>query len=186
MSPWNSTIICDKEYLGDYFINFLEKVALSSNPPWNSDYAVMAIFGPIQKLAFFKPGEDNNAWTTIEPGLFVFNDVLFFNNEFYAVTRDGDVVACDIGDPFCPKVRNVVPQLDDGIGKNKYLVESLGELLLFRRLFYYTVDLELYSNDYEDDSIDDTMGFNVFKLDPTGCNKLHEMKTLHGQSLFLG
>ncbi|KAF6152560.1 hypothetical protein GIB67_013007 [Kingdonia uniflora] len=98
-------------------------------------------------------------------------------DEFYAVTYEGEVVACDIRDTSSPKGRRVAHCIDTGIGNKKYLVESLGRLLLVIRDYMSGVDGEHY-----------TIGFKVLKLNPkcpNYCLRHFEVNTLQGQSIFL-
>ncbi|KAF6154542.1 hypothetical protein GIB67_027815 [Kingdonia uniflora] len=153
---------------------YVSKLALSGNPTWESDYAVMAMYGRFSELAFCKPGDD--AWTTIDQKNYSFNDVVFYRDEFYAVDHIGIVVAVDIR--CCrPKVRLVAPSPPEDRGYKMYLVESLGELLQVRRVLRFLP------------TVGETIGFKVYELLEESTEDYEywvEMDTLHGQALFLG
>ncbi|KAF6157628.1 hypothetical protein GIB67_037201 [Kingdonia uniflora] len=177
-----------------YVHAYINKAALSVNPTYTSNYVLMIIYGFGSQLAFFRPGD--NAWTPIgKKGAFF--DIVYFKDEFYAVTQDGEVFACDIHHPH-PKLRRVAPPSPKDRTTDIYLVESLGELLQVKRLFHFSAEPQLT-----------TVRFKVFKLvlDPpirhvkykVGKGKYKqklikptqnmywvEMKTLHGQAVFVG
>ncbi|KAF6139329.1 hypothetical protein GIB67_021539 [Kingdonia uniflora] len=98
--------------------------------------------------------------------------------EFYAVDGQGTVIACNIKNHSQPKVRKVAPPPPDGPYRKNYIVELLGELFQIRRVL--EIDFDGYCSTYN------TIGFKVFKLDQYGAIKWVEMKTMDGQTLFLG
>ncbi|KAF6175160.1 hypothetical protein GIB67_022841 [Kingdonia uniflora] len=155
---------------------YMKRTVLSANPTWTSNYAAMIIYGVQNKLAFSKPGDKQ--WTTVAHEHKCFNDLIYYKDEFYAVDGEGMVVACDIKDHSQPKVRKVALPPPDGPYRKNYIVESLGELLQVRRVLEF--DFDGCCSTYN------TIAFKVFKLDQCDPIKWMEMKTICGQTLFLG
>ncbi|KAF6156751.1 hypothetical protein GIB67_033220 [Kingdonia uniflora] len=155
---------------------YMKKTVLSASPTRTSDYVVMTIYGAQNKLAFTKPGDKQ--WTTVEHEHKCFNDLIYYKGEFYAVDGEGTVIACNIKNHSQPKVRKVAPPPADGPYRKNYIVESLGELFQIRRVLEF--DFDGCCSTYN------TIAFKVFKLDQYDPIKWVEIKTMGGQTLFLG
>ncbi|KAF6156735.1 hypothetical protein GIB67_033204 [Kingdonia uniflora] len=155
---------------------YMKKTVLSACPTRTSDYVVMTIYGAQNKLAFTKPGDKQ--WTTVEHEHKCFNDLIYYKGEFYAVDGEGTVIACNIKNHSQPKVRKVASPPPDGPYRKNYIVESLGELFQIRRVLEF--DFDGCCSTYN------TIAFKVFKLDQYDPIKWVEIKTMGGQTLFLG
>ena len=176
----------------DFRIILVDKCVLSRNP-WNlvtheyeGDCIIMVIYCNIKTLAFTRPGY--KVWIDIKSHSRCFDDIAFYKGNFYAVDCHGEVFICHIDDDNA-FTKSVTPRVlgtrDD---MQKYLVESLGELLLVSR--------KLKGNLYAEDDMDETpymtTGFTILKLECSievkGKNeyKWVNVDSLGDQALFLG
>lgn len=113
------------------------------------DLIVMVAHGWAGKLAFTKPGE--SSWQMVDKGDNLFPEsIAFYEGKFYTVGQRGTGVVCTMG--LNPKVEQLVPATKPpktlprklSCGK-RYLVESLGELMMVERW------LEWYHDDANDE-----------------------------------
>ncbi|KAF3338536.1 putative F-box protein [Carex littledalei] len=124
--------------------NYIHKAILSSNPAISKqDCIIMAIFGPMGKLSYCKIGDKK--WTNIDCPLSGLCDVIYYNGKFYATTKPGALMSCDIMDLNFTKIVASAPHSDSSdcysndsndycYSRRKYLVMASGCLLLIRRI----------------------------------------------------
>ncbi|PIA46043.1 hypothetical protein AQUCO_01600366v1 [Aquilegia coerulea] len=155
------------------FRSFLFKVVLSANPTSNPNYVAMAIYAASCSLAFYRPGD--KAWTLL-PSEFCAEDIIYFGDQFYIISAQGEVYTCDLNDPQ-PSLSSVAPPLGL-VPYKRYLVESSGELLQILRYMDYNEDEDAEGYYFND-------GFYVFKLNPINL-KWIKIDSLQGRVLFLG
>lgn len=160
---------------------YMEKVVFLCLDNGN-DFALLTIHVS-GKLAMFKSGEKR--WSIIQDMPSPYDDVILFKGEFYAVDGTGRtvVVGLDLG-------VTLIGQSNFG-GDKKFLVESVGELLLVD--MYLSLDAE---NDHDGvfaelaENFDcfmreRTVRFKVYKLDRKE-KVWNEVKNLGDRVLFLG
>ncbi|XP_030522739.1 F-box protein SKIP23 [Rhodamnia argentea] len=160
---------------------YMEKVVFLCLDSGN-DFALLTIHVS-GKLAMFKSGEKR--WSIIQDMPSPYDDVILFKGEFYAVDGTGRtvVVGLDLG-------VTLIAQSNWG-GDKKFLVESVGELLLVD--MYLSLDAE---NDHDGvvaelpENFDyfmreRTVRFKVYKLDREE-KEWNEVKDLGDRVLFLG
>ncbi|KAF8411165.1 hypothetical protein HHK36_003708 [Tetracentron sinense] len=157
----------------------IRKVVLSSRPTLNpdDDYIVMTLAGYGRRLNFCRRGDER--WTGIVCPCNSIDDVIYYQDKFYVVSNEGDVVVCDMAyNP--PKVAKVALPVTPTCIMQKYLVEGLsGELLLVLK------HMDLVDNEDLSDYCHYTSHFEVFKLE-MNSRKWIEVKSLGEQTLFLG
>jgi hypothetical protein len=136
---------------------FIKKVVLSS-APLNNNFIALAILNYYHLLAYCKNGD--RSWSFIHGANFFCEDVIYYNDLFYAVDKNGAIAVCDVNGAS-PRVSVIRPplQLD---GDMQYLVNSGDdELLLVTRY----VDLQYDDIDpYAPIVFYKTMRFEVFKM----------------------
>ncbi|KAL2906954.1 hypothetical protein RDABS01_005664 [Bienertia sinuspersici] len=124
--PWD-----DDDYLCHFY-----KFIVSVNSSTSNDFAVAMVFDKTQKLAFWKPGQQE--WTKpVIPGLTIdwVLDVCFFKGEFYAIDHHGIVVS--FGSK--PRIIANLGHVAQGQGlipiaiSNLYIVEVENMLLVIHR-----------------------------------------------------
>ncbi|KAF5190678.1 hypothetical protein FRX31_019739 [Thalictrum thalictroides] len=138
------------------------------------------------KLAFFMPSGDKAYWTYLETNFDIFQDTLYYRDQFYFVDESGTLFACDLNHPHNPRVSPVLVSppystfgLDFEEDKDNYLylVElSSGDLLLAKRVRKYTED---YERSY-------TIGFSAYKMNPLVDLKWIKVHNLCGDTVFVG
>ncbi|KAF5188582.1 F-box skip23-like protein [Thalictrum thalictroides] len=153
---------------------YLNKVVLSANPTSNSNYIAIAIYSRYCRLAFFKPGNKN--WISFNTNHELFEDVIYYNDQFHAINYFGEVFTCDVN-PSNPVVSKIIerPSVNPYADK-RYLVESNGGLLQI---------LKTLKNEVGSARNFLTGEFKVYRLDPVELKWL-ETKNLLGRMLFLG
>lgn len=116
--------------------NYIHKAILSSNPAISKqDCIIMAIVRPMGKLSYCKIGDKK--WTHIDCRLSGLCDVIYYNGKFYATTKEGALMSCDIMDVNFIKIVASAPPNDSNdhcYSRRKYLVIASGRLLLSRRM----------------------------------------------------
>ncbi|PIA43349.1 hypothetical protein AQUCO_01900018v1 [Aquilegia coerulea] len=161
------------EYEGVNLDGFLIKAVLSANPLLSPNFIVMAIYGELRALAFYKSGD--SAWTSLGSEYTDIEDVIYCRDRFYAVDFDGILWACNVNTPH-----NIMSKIAPQFGRcnhkirTHYIVESLEDLLQVIKVGY--------RGEY---GVCPTIGFIVFKLDLVEL-KWFEVMNLSGQTLFLG
>ncbi|KAF8013415.1 hypothetical protein BT93_I1308 [Corymbia citriodora subsp. variegata] len=160
---------------------YMEKVVFLCLDNGN-DFALLTIHVS-GKLAMFKSGEKR--WSIIQDMPSPYDDVILFKGKFYAVDGTGRtvVVGLDLG-------VTLIAQSNFG-GDKKFLVESVGELLLVD--MYLSLDAENNDHDGLDAELDNfdflmrerTVRFKVYKLHGEG-KVWNEAKDLGDRVLFLG
>ncbi|KAL3521388.1 hypothetical protein ACH5RR_019537 [Cinchona calisaya] len=170
---------------------FVRKVALSSNP-WDNydnqqDYSscvAAVIYGEFSILAFARLGD--KLWTNIRVPARCYDDIIYYQGNFFAADCRGTIVLCDIDNnnntDGRPIAREVMAPRPPGMHDTdqKYLVESSsGDLLLvirFRKgtLFDGGDDNEQKSRYY-------TVGFSVLKLDKCSIGTCDDHRDLEDQ-----
>ncbi|XP_010242020.1 PREDICTED: F-box protein SKIP23-like [Nelumbo nucifera] len=157
---------------------FVMKAILSSNPDTTSNYVVMAIMVcEEENLSFWRPG--NKRWKTLTTRWDPYEDIIYHNGLFYALSNQGPVVTVDIdSDPIsvieiAPRVAE--PRLVDKL----YLVESLGDLILVLR-----IDCEWQKVDGSLLQPYKTVEFQGYKLDRMN-RRWMKIKSIGDQMLFL-
>ncbi|KAL5698176.1 SWR1-complex protein 3 [Ranunculus cassubicifolius] len=177
---------------------FVKKFALASNPSLDHTPLVMAIHGEYRTLAFATPGD--KVWTSVEgPFGECTADVIYFNDHFYSLDREGMLRVCDINST--PPTAIKVASPPDGVNplSTFYLVEISGELHLVARVFSSITKKhgdenevegagDAYGGDKEEDSNYHhyaTDYFVVFKFN-FHTEKWTETEDVGNHSLFLG
>jgi Protein of unknown function (DUF295)/F-box domain len=189
----------------------INRAIISSDPTSNpNDCVVMAIVGFIHQLFFCKLGD--NRWTKAVGSPCAIQDVIYYEDKFYAITQDGLMVSYDGKNPntesqvvaFGPELQSLFIRC---------LAISEGNLLqLFRYYSYPDEDLDIHIDDNDNDEYEDeytsikteTIKFDLFKLvkrntpqhilhvsedfeGSTECtHKWTELDNLNEHSLFLG
>ncbi|PIA56614.1 hypothetical protein AQUCO_00700753v1 [Aquilegia coerulea] len=146
----------------------------------SKDCIVMAIHHHWRKLAIARPGD--RYWATVYTPKNLFEDIIFYKEQFYAVNHRGIVMVCDIGDgqhsPTASMLTQRLPQSMLSHYQVKYLVEWSGELLMVIKTMMKKrkrKKLPLYK----------TENFDVYRLDFTE-RKWEELNNLGKYCLFLG
>ncbi|PIA27539.1 hypothetical protein AQUCO_07600005v1 [Aquilegia coerulea] len=156
-------------------VSYLNKVVLSANPTLNSNYIAIAIYSRYCRLALFKPG--NKRWMSFNTNHELFEDVIYYKDQFYAINYFGEVFTCD-ANPSNLVVSKIIerPSINPYADK-RYLVESDGGLLQILRTLKNEVGSST-SNFFPG-------GFKVYRLDSVEL-KWIETNNLSGRMLFLG
>ncbi|KAK4539464.1 hypothetical protein RGQ29_031912 [Quercus rubra] len=156
----------------------VNKLVLFPNSAWTSCVEDKLIFGLFHegKLGYVKYGDEN--WTFVDDHNFYYDDITVYKGQPYVVDRLGTVSWIDssmrliqFSPPLC------------GLGNQKHLVESCGELYVVDRSFdrerRFDHDLRRYR------LCPKTVNIEVYKLDQEwGCWVM--VKNLGDQVFFLG
>ncbi|KAM7260020.1 hypothetical protein ACFE04_015761 [Oxalis oulophora] len=167
--------------------------AVASNNPWdteakhpNKDCVIMAIYGQYGHLAFTRPGD--KAWIDVQTPHRRFSDIIYYQEKFYGVDQFHIYTCNNISNnlviPMATRIAHIPSWIR--IDSQKYIVESLGELLLVCRTYDQLI--------LADNSLQNvTYRFEVLKLkkkeESTEClydHELVEVEGLDGQALFIG
>lgn len=166
--------------LGDAGNLYMEKVVFKNLDSKSDDFALLTIHVS-GKLAMFKSGDKR--WSIVNDMPSPYDDVILFNDSFYAVDGTGRAVTIAL----CLDVSLVANPVFGG--DKKFLVESKGELLMVDKYLTMISVTDFSDEDYYEpfDGImgERTVKFNVYKLDGGG-QKWVEVKNLGDQVLFLG
>ncbi|KAF9596754.1 hypothetical protein IFM89_013301 [Coptis chinensis] len=156
---------------------FIEKFVLSSSPTEKNCLA-MAIFRDCNKLACCRLGDEG--WKNVEGGLCHFQDIIYFNGKFYALSILGRLfivsnAEVEASSPMPTFVIGPPDGFSCSSGK-VYLVESSGELLMVDR------GIKLGSINKN------TLKFSIFKLNvyPNSLPTWSKVMSLGDRMLFLG
>lgn len=134
----------------------------------------MMIHGPMNHLAFARQGDPR--WVIL-PSPYLFEDVIAYKGQFYAVTRCGVVLIWEPdGVTFKSRMIDALERNKGGVYFKKYLAESVdGDLVLIFRVHRSSCDddeSDGSSSDYDNDECgypcklrsDPTVRFQVFIL----------------------
>ncbi|ONI30043.1 hypothetical protein PRUPE_1G227900 [Prunus persica] len=166
----------------------IRKVVLSSDPSRNNNFVVVVIHETLNvptRLAFYqhgRGGENATAWTELEGSHDHYFDILLRNNgHLFALSIDYSIQVWDFGDTYNnnnpTKIMHFRPSMArNGIhgtmmGDKKWLVESMGELLLVER-------------EWLGDNIRGTEKFDVYKLN-IAAKTWEKVECLRNCALFL-
>lgn len=160
---------------------YMEKVALLGMEDLN-DFALLTIHVS-GKLAVFRPG--NGKWTIIQDMQSPYDDVILYKGKFYAVDNSGRTMLVGLDLSITLIAEPVFG------GDKKFLVESMGELMLID--MYLSVEgdggslalLEEYFENLSCYMSERTVRFKVFRLDAAE-KKWVRVRNLGDQVLFLG
>ncbi|KAL5549938.1 hypothetical protein UlMin_000114 [Ulmus minor] len=159
-----------------------------------NDLTIVVIYGEFQQLASIRPTKDNK-WTRVVDTQMPFDDILYYNNQFYAITMKGKVISFDVTNPFNLNIKVITKEISENEEEKEFLgsrslVESCGELLMVERYWdkFDTGDCEdneaCEDCEYSFDRF--TVKFKVFKLSLNGPIMWVEIKSLGDVALFLG
>lgn len=172
--------------IGDAGDVYMEKVAFSSNLSNGIEGFVLLTIHVSGKLALLKFGDKK--WTIIDDLPSPYDDVIFYEGEFYAVDTTGRTVVVGVENNLNV---NVVADSVFG-GDKKILVESCGELFLVDKHLSVGLDDDLgyeeeveFSEEFDCFTSERTVRFEVFKMDGN-LKKWVEVKNLGERMLFLG
>ncbi|KAK9273460.1 hypothetical protein L1049_018270 [Liquidambar formosana] len=114
--PNLNNLICTPKVFRDVFVY---KAILSSDPS-SSDCVVVAIYSDCEKLAFTKPG--NESWTPLECSLGPFDDIIYFNGNFFVVNCTREVLIFNSTGSHIKTVDTdpTLPPVDDLAYEDKY------------------------------------------------------------------
>ncbi|KAI3783296.1 hypothetical protein L1987_42373 [Smallanthus sonchifolius] len=158
--------------------SFIKKVIFSSSPSnENVDYYALAVLNQTGDLAYCKKGDQS--WKFIDDANSYCEDVVYYKDCFYAVSKHGTIAKCDVSGRS-PSVSFIETQRQVG-GDMQYLVSLKDELLLVTR---YT-ELEFNMDHNKLDIVYKTSEFQVYKLVLNGL-KWEGVSELDGHTLFLG
>ncbi|KAL8228908.1 hypothetical protein R6Q57_013808 [Mikania cordata] len=169
--------------IGDSVTLYMEKVAFCSS---GVDGFVLLTIHVSGKLALLKNGEVK--WNIINDLPSPYDDVIFFDGQFYAVDNTGRTVVVD---PETTSLKVVAGSVFGG--DKKFLVESVGDLFLVDKHLSVGPDNDM---DYDDENYEfyedfdcfmseRTVKLEVYKLDKEE-QKWIEVKNLGDRMLFLG
>ncbi|KAK1431311.1 hypothetical protein QVD17_07768 [Tagetes erecta] len=158
--------------------SFIKKVVFSSSPSNEDvDYYALAILNQTGDLAYCRKGDKR--WKFIDEANSFCEDVVYYKDCFYAVSKHGTIAKCDVNGEE-PNVSFIETQRQVG-GDMQYIVKLKDELLLVTR---YT-ELEFNMDQNKLDIVYKTSEFQVYKL---AMNELkwESVSDLDGHALFLG
>ncbi|KAK4581046.1 hypothetical protein RGQ29_024639 [Quercus rubra] len=163
----------------------VQKFILLKEPSDESTFLVIAIFDPMNSLAFtrvrVRPGAALNRrgegeWVVLaNPENLKFKDVARFNDQIYALCDNGKLVCLEPDAPLEDMVQVIADHPED-VGEHRkiYLVESLGNLYaVFRNGFLIPSE-----------RTHETTSFFVYKFN--NASAWEEVTHLEGQAFFVG
>ena len=162
----------------------VHKFHLLKDPTDESIFLVIAIFGPMNSLAFTRVrletalnrrGEDE--WVVVaSPENLKFKDVAHFNDQIYALCDNGELVRFEADAPLADMVQVIADHPQDvGAHRKVYLVESLGNLYgVFRNGFLIPSERRF-----------ETTSFFVYKFN-LNASAWEEVTHLEGRAFFVG
>ncbi|XP_062116221.1 uncharacterized protein LOC133830295 [Humulus lupulus] len=157
------------------------KALITHDPLANPDECiVVVIFSDINELAFIRLSHDDGVpqtWIKIEPNFFS-EDILLYNDLFYAVTGDGDLRSFDLRgscvNSTVKKLAREIPWMFQS-GK-RYLVESYGHIIMVERFIEFE-DVKIKGRT--------TLSFRVWRYCFDSDDWI-QIKNLGQMSLFVG
>ncbi|KAH0690785.1 hypothetical protein KY285_017985 [Solanum tuberosum] len=127
---------------------FISKAVLSASPSHTSDYLLMVIDGNFRFLSFWRPGDIRWTRVTWEGNNHrFFIDLIYFNDQIYAVDYWGNLLVCNVADVVSPRLTkcHIIPyEYDEHFREHSCILESLGSLFVIVR---YGVQFRLVQND---------------------------------------
>ncbi|KAK4786451.1 hypothetical protein SAY86_003140 [Trapa natans] len=157
---------------------YMEKVAFMCLN--STDFALLTIHVS-GKLAVYKYGD--KMWSIISDMPYPYDDVIRFKNKFYAVDGHGRIVSVEL-DLNLIKIAEPIHG-----GDKKFLVESLGELLLADMYLsvyaYYEGPEDVEPDETNSIMMERTVKFKVYRLD-SDKQEWAEVMDLGDRVLFLG
>nr|POE64591.1 f-box/kelch-repeat protein [Quercus suber] len=158
----------------------VHKFNLLKDPTDESTFLVIAIFGPMNSLAFTRAALNRRGegeWVVVaNPENLKFKDVAHFNDQIYALCDNGKLVRFEPDAPLADMVQVIAvhPQ-DVGSHRKMYLVESLGNLYaVFRNGFLIPSERR-----------HETTSFFVYKFN-FNASAWEEVTHLEGHAFFVG
>ncbi|XP_059460753.1 F-box protein SKIP23-like [Corylus avellana] len=118
--------------------SFIKKVVLSSAPLKNKNFIALAILHRFNILVYCKSGDQS--WSFVHVARFPWEDVIYYNDLFYTVDKNGAIAVCDLNGAS-PTVSVIRPPLQLG-GGLQYLVNSGDDELLLVTRYVVHVDLQ--------------------------------------------
>ncbi|XLU59182.1 hypothetical protein S245_053830 [Arachis hypogaea] len=131
----------------------VEKVIINSSPEHDiENFMAVVIFGPNQRLAFYKPG--NMRWVEFPTRDKEFNDVIFFQGKIYAINNDGQLYEFDTNTRTGLKggIHETRPPSEIPVGplRLKYLIGCTnGSLLMLTRYVDLPLGKELGTSKFD-------------------------------------
>lgn len=157
--------------------SFIKKIVLSSSPVKDSDFIAVAILNQSGDLAYCRNGDQS--WRIIEGAQSYSEDIICYNELFYAVDKGGDIAICDVsGDT--PRV-SIIQTPQQFSGDMQYLVSSEDDLLLVTRY----LGLEFDFDPHQPRLVYRTTRFEVCRLDWSGP-QWKRVRSLGDKVLFIG
>ena len=161
------------QFSSDMHVPGMNKLVLFPNSVWNTSVEDTLIFVLFHegKLGFVKYGDEN--WTLVDDHNFYYDDIIVYKGQVYAVDRWGTVPWIDSS----MKLIQFSPPLC-GLGNQKHLVESCGEIYVVDRYFdrerrRWYLDENINRNNHNLNNYrvhPNTVDFKVYKLDQEwGC-----------------
>ena len=131
----------------------VHKFILLNDPSQDSSLLVIAIFGPVNRLAFARVAFDRGGeeaalnrrgqgqWAIVtNPDILKFNDVACFNDQLYGLCDNGKLVCLELDAPLAAEVLVIGPQPSEeevSVPQKLYLVETSENLYgIFRYGFH--------------------------------------------------
>lgn len=165
---------------------YMEKVALCFKD--DGDFLLLTIHVS-GRLVMYKSGDTK--WSIINDLPSLYDDVIFYEGNFYATDNNGMIVIVNLNSGLIPTASLVALPVFGG--DKKFLVESCGDLLLVDKYLSIGPDDDLGCNDDDLDFYEEldsfmserTVKFKVFRLD-RNAKIWTEVNTLGDRMLFLG
>lgn len=175
--------------------------AVISSDPSRYNFSVAIIYGMRpSRLAFYNHGDEE--WTELNGEHQEYCDIIFHNDQLFALAENGSVEAWDFRKPSPKRSINLQPSAkevdlrdytsDERFSTMTYLVESSGEILSVVRCIANYVNHEgkaIHEMDLPNEPCSPcpyrTLQFYVFKLN-FAANKWENMESLRNRALFLG
>nr|POE86219.1 f-box protein skip23 [Quercus suber] len=126
------------------WFRLVHKFILLKDPSQDSSLLVIAIFGPVNRLAFARVAFDRRGqgqWAIVtNPDNLKFNDVACFNDQIYGLCDNGKLVRLELDAPLAAELQVIAPQPSEeevGMPQKLYLVETSENLYgIFRYGFH--------------------------------------------------
>lgn len=161
--------------------DFIAKIVFSTSPSLSDEFVALAIVDvySCNNLAFCKKGYDSWIFLTKKNDYYFWEDVVYYNGLFYAVSKGGTIAVCDVNSHRVSIFQMTVPVQFSG--DIHYVVFSGEDMLLVNRIL---------EEDFSDEPNYDmlvyrTVGFTVFKMD-WNAMAWNRIEALGDKALFVG